>query len=111
MTGVFRVFKGRNNRTGAVAVELIMDASVYEKLKDRARVEGVSESTVLEHSLRQGMSDYWLHVAKHDSERYDWIKELFSLSKRDNELLEAIIEQNARLHEVLYAKDKQERIE
>lgn len=107
MRNMFQVSKGKKNNAPVSNTELIIDASVYEQLKNRAHAEGVSENDVLEHSLRRGVSDYWLHVAKYEKERYQWIKELFSQSKRDNELLEAIINQNARFHEILGDKDKQ----
>jgi hypothetical protein len=108
---MFQVFKRKKNNTPELTVELIIDAPVYEQLKNRAHAEGVSENDVFEYSLKRGMSDYWLHVVKYERERYQSVKKLFSQSKRDNELLEAIINQNERFHEILDDKDKQGEIQ
>jgi hypothetical protein len=107
---MFQVFKKKKGSNAEPIVELVIDADVYEQLKNRALMDGISEDEELLRVLKRGMSDYWLHVAKYEKERYQWIKELFSQSKRDNELLEAIINQNERFHEILRDKDKQARI-
>lgn len=105
---MFQVSKRKKNNTPELTVELIIDAPVYEQLKKRAHTEGVSENEELLRALRRGMSDYWLHVVKYERERYQSVKKLFSQSKRDNELLEAIINQNERFHEILDNKYKGE---
>jgi len=91
---MFQGLREKEKQRPVSNVELIIDASVYKQLKNRAHVEGISENYVLEYSLRQGMNDYWLHVVKYEKERYQSIEELFSQSRRDNELLEAIISQD-----------------
>jgi hypothetical protein len=67
---MFRFAKRKKINTSVLAVELIIDAPVYAQLKKRARTEGVSENEELLRALRRGMSDYWLHVAKYERERY-----------------------------------------
>lgn len=100
---MFQIFKRKQNNT-PLSVDIIVDASVYEKLKNRARVENVSENEELLRALKRGMSDYWLHVAKYEGERYHLIEKIFEQARRDNELLEAIINQNTHFHEILYDK-------
>ena len=107
---MFQVFKRKKNNTPELTVELIIDAPVYEQLKKRALMEGISENDELLRTLRRGMSDYWLHVAKYERERYQLVEKLFEQSKRDCELLEAIINQNVRFHEILEDREKQEGI-
>jgi len=70
-------------------------------------MDGISENEELLRTLRRGMSDYWLHVAKYERERYQLVEKLFEQSKRDNELLEALINQNMRFHEILEDREKQ----
>lgn len=105
---MFQVFKKKHNKEPEPVVEIVMGAPVYEQLRKRAANEGVSESEELLRALRRGMSDYWLHVVKHETERYRSVEKLFNQSKHDNELLEAIINQNVRFHEILNDEDKGE---
>jgi hypothetical protein len=107
---MFRVFKRKKNNTSEPIVELVIDTPVYEQLKKHALIEGISENEELLRALRRGMRDYWLHVAKYERERYQLVERLFEQSKRDSELLEAIINQNVRFHEILEDEEKQREI-
>jgi len=104
---MFVFFKRKKNDASVPTVELIIDAPIYGQLKKRALVEGVSKNEELLRALKRGMSDYWLHVVKYERERYQQVEKLFEQSKRDNELLEAIINQNERFQEILESKEKQ----
>ena len=97
-------FKRKKNNTSERTVDLLIDAPVYQKLKKRAHMEGISENEVLLYSLKRGMSDYWLHVMKDHKDDYELVKGFLEQCKRDNELLEAIINQNVRFHEILDEK-------
>ena len=101
MGKMLRFFKRKKNDASKLTIDLLIDAPVYKQLKRRALMEGVSENEELLRALRRGMSDYWLHVAKYKRERYQLVEKLFEQSKRDSELLEAIINQNVRFHEIL----------
>ena len=107
---MFQVFKRKKKNNPEPIVELFIDAPIYEQLKKRALVEGISENEELLRALRRGMSDYWLHVAKYERERYELVEKLFEQSKRDSELLGAIINQNELFREILKDKAKQGRI-
>ena len=100
-------FRRKKNNTSVPTVDLLIDAPVYEQLKERALIDGVSENEELLRALRRGMSDYWLHVAKYERERYEMVEKLFEQSKRDSELLEAIINQNVRFYEILEDKERE----
>jgi thymidylate kinase len=104
-------FFRKKNHTSEQTIDLLIDTPVYEQLIKRARADDVSESEALLRALRQGMRDYWLHVAKREKERYYLVEELFKQSKRDSEMLNALIKQNERLHEILSGKEKQEGIQ
>jgi hypothetical protein len=100
----------RKRRDAPVAtIELTVDATIYERLKNRALKDGVSENEELLQALRRGMSDYWLHVATYEREQYKLIAKLFEQSKRDNELLESLISQNLRFLDMLEHKESKEK--
>ena len=96
----------KKNNTSVPTVEIIIDAPVYEQLKKRAHMEGVSQNEELLSALRRGMRDYLLHVAKYQREEYYLVEKLFEQSKHDSETLDAIIKQNDRFHEILEGKEK-----
>jgi hypothetical protein len=104
---MFQVFKRKKNNNPKPIVELFIDAPVYRQLKERALIDGVPENEELLRALRRGMSDFWLHMAKHERERYELVEKLFEQSKRDNELLDAIINQNVRFYNILKNKEKE----
>lgn len=101
MSKISLPFRKKKNDTPERVVELVLDDSTYKELKARANAESISENEEILRSLKRGMNDYWLHVAKHEKERYDLVEELYKQSKQDNELLEAIVNQNDRLHRIL----------
>lgn len=74
---MFRFFNRKKNNTSIPTVDLLVDAPVYEQLKKRAHAEGVSENEELLCALRRGMTDYQLHVAKYERERYKLVEKLF----------------------------------
>ena len=102
-----RFFSRKKNNTSVPTVDLLIDAAVYEQLKKRARTEGISENEELLRALRQGMTDYQLHVAKYERERYQLVEKLFEQAKRDSELLEALMNQNIQFREILGNREKQ----
>jgi hypothetical protein len=104
---MLRFFNRKKNNTSIPTVDLLIDAPVYEQLKKRAHTEGVSENEELLRALRRGMTDYQLHVAKYERERYQLVEKLFEQAKRDSELLEALMNQNIRFHEILENREKQ----
>jgi len=81
--------------------ELVMEADVFEKLKQRAQKDNISESRAMTQAIERGMRDYWLHVAKEDSIIYDFIMNTYHQYQKDNDVLEALIAQNNRLFEIL----------
>jgi hypothetical protein len=101
------LFKRKKNNTSIPTVDLSIDAPVYKQLRRRAHTEGVSESEELLRALRRGMTDYQLHVAKYGRERYQLVEKLFEQAKQDSELLEALMNQNIRFHEILDNREKQ----
>ena len=103
---MFLFFNRKKNNTSIPTVEIVTDASVYEQLKKRAHMEGVSESEELLRALRRGMRDYLLHVAKYQREEYFVVEKLFEQSKHDSETLDAIIKQNERFYEILEGEEK-----
>jgi len=102
-----RFFNRKKNNTSIPTVDLIIDAAVYEQLKKRAHTEGISENEELLRALRRGMTDYQLHVAKYERERYQLVEKLFEQAKRDSELLEALMNQNIQFREILENRKKQ----
>ena len=104
---MFRFFNKKKDNTSVPPVDLFVDASVYKQLKKRAHMEGVSENEELLRALRRGMTDYQLHVAKYERERYQLVEKLFEQAKRDSKLLEALMNQNMRFHEILENREKQ----
>ena len=103
-------FRRKKSNTSVPTVDLLIDASVYEQLKKRAHTEGISENDVLLYSLKRGMREYYLHLAKDYKEDYEVTRKLFEQSKRDNELLREILSQNERFYEILDDKEKQGKI-
>jgi len=102
---MFRFFNKKKNNTSVPTVDLLIDTPVYEQLRNRAHKEGVSENEELLRALRQGMTDYQLHVAKYQREEYCLLEKLFEQSKHDSETLDAIIKQNERFREILEGKE------
>lgn len=95
--------KGQNT---AKVVELFLDPLLYERLKERARVDGVTESEALLQSFRRGMGDFTLHVMADNIEDYEIISRLVEKCERDNALLKAIESQNEYLHGLLKNQER-----
>jgi len=107
---MFQLFGIKKNKNPEPTFELVIDGPIYKKLTNSAHGEGISENDAMVYALKRGMRDYWLHVIKHESERYQLVKKLCEQSKQDNELLEAIIAMNDRFNKMLKDKEKQENI-
>ena len=101
------LFRKKKIDTSALTVDLVIDAPVYEKLKKRAHIECITENDVLLYALTRGMKNFNLHLAKDYKEDYEVISKLFEQSKRDNELLNALVHQNVRFRQILDDKEKQ----
>lgn len=84
----------RKDKDAPIILDICLEKDLYEKLKNNARLNSISESEELSAALKRGMRDYWLHVIKHDRERYAVIARLFEQSQRDSILLEQIVKQN-----------------
>jgi len=81
--------------------ELVIDARIYEKLKQAAENKGITQEQALVEALERGMQDYWLHVAVEDNEVYNFIMNIYRQYQNDNKVLEELIAQNNRLYEIL----------
>jgi len=99
-------FRKKKIETPLPVVSLVVDIAVYEQLKERALVDGISENDVLAESLKRGMNDFWLHLMKDYREDYELIKKLFEHSKHDSDLLNGIINQNERFSDILKGNEK-----
>ncbi|RJO62152.1 MAG: hypothetical protein C4542_04820 [Dehalococcoidia bacterium] len=89
-----------------IIVEATIEASLYNKLQQRALEERASTNEVLQESLELGMSDYWLYVMDDYRQDYALISRLFEQYKRDNELLRSLEAQNRHLQQVLAEQGK-----
>jgi hypothetical protein len=97
---VVRSLKKERDKPDPV-IELTLDASLYERLKTLACARGISEDEELFHALRLGMDDFWRYFGRYERQWYRSLQKIFAQAKRDGELLQALIEQNIRMRNIL----------
>ncbi|MBS7615616.1 hypothetical protein KEJ45_00230 [Candidatus Bathyarchaeota archaeon] len=85
-------------------MEVFLEKPTYEKLKDYAVKNNLSENDAIVTILKRGMADYWIHEFKQMKISYFHIKKLFEEFKKDNELFVGLENENNQLKSILERK-------
>lgn len=82
-------------------LELTIDSSLYERIKERAYKDGTTESEALLEALDRGMRDFGLHLMGEYKEDWAVVEQLNQECQQDNAVLKAIEVQNERFRQTL----------
>ena len=94
----------KRKKEAPVVINVFLDCPTYDRFKDYVAKNGFDESNALVKVLERGMANYWLYWYKQFKRDYRATKKSFKEQKKDNEVLEALEQQNEKLHRILEEK-------
>jgi hypothetical protein len=84
-----------------VTIDVFLDYLTYDKFRTYVTRNSLDESSALVQVLERGMTNYWLMGFKQLKQSYSPMEKLFREYKRDNELLNALAQQNEEMKGIL----------
>ena len=91
----------RKKRKIPFIIDVFLDCSTYDRFKAYVAKNGFDESNALIDVLERGMANYWLHWYKQLKINYSLRRDMLEEYKKDNEILEALEDQNTQLKKIL----------
>jgi len=89
------------NKNMPVTIDVFLDHLTYDKFRAYVTRNSLDESSALVQVLERGMANYWLMDFKRLKQSYSPMEKLFEECKRDNELLNALAQQNEQIRGIL----------
>jgi hypothetical protein len=102
---------GKSRGGAPVLIDVFVEYSTYDRFRAFAARNDLDESGALVRVLEHGMASYWLMGFKRLKHSYLPMEKLFKEYKRDNELMNALEQQNEQMRKILETANQKTRVQ
>jgi len=101
----------KNKKDAPVLIDVFVEYSTYDRFRAFAARNGLDENGAVVRVLERGMANYWLMGFKRLKQSYLPMEKLFKEYRRDNELLNALEQQNERMRKISETVNQKTRVQ